>query len=154
MPNDVSFFVGELEDQKSEWKLMADHEAAMECRDLEDKLRRGIGLFSMIRLSDESWSKKVQDGSAKFSPPIALSINAAYKWWLTPCEEILSQVEKTQRQFKVDNAEHFGDCVRLAKKLAAIDVEGVIESIEQAQKGQTELLTDEVWGELLNQNNS
>ena len=79
MADQMSFVAEQLEEEKEGWK--SDHDAAMECRDLEDLLRRGIGLFYWLRLADESWSKKVQGGTVPFDAARAKSIYKQYKWW-------------------------------------------------------------------------
>jgi hypothetical protein len=54
-------------------------------------------------------------------------------------------LEHKERQFKVEGAEIFRDCIRLATRLANTDVEALIQSAAEADSGQSELLTDEVW---------
>lgn len=140
----TEFFAEQIEDQREAWK--ADHEEAMECRDLEDLIRRGLGLFHVVRLADESWSRKVQSGAAKFNPKFARDINSAYKWWLEPCDEVLAEIQRVERSFPVEGAGEFLRCYRLAKNLASIDADELVESMAQIERGEAEELTEEDWG--------
>jgi hypothetical protein len=141
MNND--FVIGEFEEQKEAWK--ADHDEAMACYDLEETIRRGIALFGMIRLADESWSKKVQSGSAKFDADRLRTIKNQYEWWLAPCSGILETLAKAEASFsQVENAAYFRGCVTLARKLVFVDVEGLIEAAGQIARGEVEPYDGEV----------
>jgi hypothetical protein len=140
----TEFFAEHLEDQREAWK--ADHDKAMECRDLEDLIRRGLGLFHIIRLADESWSRKVQAGTQKFNADAARGINAAYKWWLEPCDDVLKAIRQMELSLPVEGAGEFLRCYRLAKNLAGIAVDDLIESVEQVTRGEAVELTEEDWG--------
>lgn len=152
MPNEVDFFVEELAGEREAWK--SDHDAAMDCRDLEDLVRRGLGFYYMIRISDESWSRKVQSGQVGFDPDRARKIHAAYKWWLEPCADLIAAIQEVEASYTVDGAEEFRKCVRRARMIVRLDVESLVESMKQLQDGDVQPLTEEVWGALPGQSNT
>jgi hypothetical protein len=153
MPNDTSFLTSEVADGREAWQR--DHDAAMTCREVEDLIQLGLGLFHMIRLGDHLWSKKVQSGASQFDPARAQHIHNEYVRWLNPTEDLLGLIGDMEKKlFEVDNADQFRNAVRLARKLALVDVEDLIESVAQADAGLAEPLTDEVWGEVSGQANA
>jgi hypothetical protein len=144
MSNQISFFMGEIQEQQEAWKV--EHEQLKtNCWVLEDLLRRGIGLFQIISMGDVSWSRKVQSNSIAFDPEMAKKFHEAYTWWLLPCEAILSDLAKSEVKYKVEGAEQFRDCIRLAKRSAAIDIERLIESMNQKRVGEVVTVNEVFW---------
>jgi hypothetical protein len=150
MPTDVTFLIDELGDQKESWKI--DHDELKGCWELEDLLRRGIGWFHLIRMADDSWSKKVQRGSVEFDAKIARRLHGWYRWWLLPCDRVLAELEKHELKYKVEGAEQFRDCIRLANRSASIDVEHLIESVSQEKAGRAVPLTEGLWDAIIGDN--
>lgn len=146
MTSATSFFVRQLERERETWKV--DHDAAMRCRDLESLLRKGVMFFYAIRTADESWSEQVQDGKVKYSAQHVRDIRSAYEWWLKPCEAVNAMIQRMEQHFKVEEAEAFRTCWRLARNLVSIDIDRLIESTEQAIRGEVAELTEEDWGGL------
>lgn len=145
MPHEVNAFLEELtEDRDEAWK--PEHNAAMNCRDLEDTLQRGLGWFYIIRLGDESWSKKVQSGETAFDADRVASIRSAYEWWLKPCDQILQRIQEVEREYEVVNAAEFRRAFLRARRLVSFNLAELLESASQWTRGEVRELTEEVWG--------
>lgn len=135
---DVEFLAEQIEDFGESWK--ADHEEAMQCRDLEKALGGGIGLFHCIRLADQVWSEQVQDGKIEFDAKIAKMLRNYYEFWLAPVDRILSAVQKFEANYEVEGAEEFRRCIRHARRVIHIPLSEIV-STEKATP-----LTEEDWG--------
>lgn len=82
--------------------------AAMKCRDLEDWLYVGNGIFDAITAFDEKHQFRVLSGEIEYDPAHNELIKSAYKWWLGPCEVLSTEINSLRAQgFLVDNSEAF-----------------------------------------------
>lgn len=147
MATDTSLLVNAFNDSKESWKK--DHEELKYCWALEDKIEQGLGIFHMIRMADVQWSKDVQSKKTEFNPEVVRCIHHQYAWWLEPCDQIVSALSAVQKSFKVEKAEAFLDCIRIANRRASVNVERLIESVGQKGRGETVRMTEELWHELI-----
>ena len=123
--------VDQIEKDREAWTV--EHRTATACRDVEDLIDRGVGHFWVIRLADEAWTSRVQDGREAFDADVARGYRANDLWWLAPCVGILTRLDELERKYKVDGAEMFRDCVRTATRLVSFDLEELIASIGEAE---------------------
>ena len=132
MSRDTTMFMADqIERDREVWKV--EPRTDMARRDVEDLINRGLGHFWVIRLADETWTARVQDGREVFDAEVARGYTADYLWWLAPCDGILARLDELERKVKVDRAEAFRDCVRMAKRLVSFDVEELIASVGEAE---------------------
>jgi hypothetical protein len=104
------------------WKM--DYKAAMKCRDLEDWLYVGNGIFDAITSFDEKHQSRVFKGEIEFDPDHAELIKQAYSWWLGPCEELCAKIKLMHDQhFEVNNSAQFLSNCREAKGILTPDGE-------------------------------
>lgn len=104
------------------WK--PDYEAAMDCRDVEDWLYVGNGIFDAINSFDEKHQLRVMRGELEFDNTHNEKIREAYRWWLTPCEALATRIESLRKSgFNVDHAEQFLSNCREAKGILTDDAE-------------------------------
>jgi hypothetical protein len=147
------FYTEGLLGARASWKSGGEHPSA-NLKALESRINRGIGLFITIRIADEEWSKKVQQGKAEFDPSRVRAFHKEYKRWLEPCEELLSLIEKTERAVALENASMFRLCWRFANRLAAVDTESLIHSYSEAENGKAVDLTEELLSGIWEHDNS
>jgi thiol-disulfide isomerase/thioredoxin len=154
MPTDTSLVVDGYQESKDSWKK--DHERLKtDCWALEDKIAQGLNYYHGIRMADLSWSRAVgMSGGAKFDPAIARLLHAEYTSWLKPCDEIIDALSEVQKNYKVEQAEAFLDAARLARRRAAVDIERLIASVEERNRGEAVPLDEGKWDELLADNNA
>lgn len=147
MATDTTLLIDAFNDSKESWKK--DHEELKYCWALEDKIREGLGLFHTIQMSDVRWSKAVQSGKTHFDAGVARALHECYVWWLGPCDQVLGALSAIQKLYKVEQAEAFVDCVRIATKRASVDIEQLIRSVEQKNRGEMVTITEEIWNEIV-----
>ena len=124
----------QLNQEQEAWK--SQHGEAMECRDFEDLLRRGLTYYNMIRFADEAWSRKVQGGRLPFKKAKLTEIHRLYEWWFKPCDAIMSRLQKMEKGFRIDGAEEFRDACRFVRSILGFKVDEVAESMMQVAKGE------------------
>lgn len=126
----IEFLVEQLRNEQDAWQK--DHEAAMGCRDVEDVVRRGNALFFLIRMADETWSRKVQCGAENLDPVKVREIHKSYEWWIAPAAEVLKAIQKAEEQYEVEGAQEFRRCLRRAKRILEVNVDDLIGSFVEA----------------------
>lgn len=120
----------QVESYDDEWKK--DHETAMKCRDLEDRLRVGMGLYRFFRGTDELWSRSVQAGREEFDADFVREVHSAYQWWLRPCDAMLDAINRIEKQgYAVEGADEFRQAVLTIKRAVNIDLDGFIEAFRK-----------------------
>lgn len=128
LPN--SLIVAYLADAEEVWKQ--DHQAAMQCRELETVLAKGLHIFTIIRSSDENWSKKVCGGAAVFDAHQVREIRKMYEWWLGPCDGLLDQIARMEAMlYAVEHAAEFRKSVSFARSVTQTPIEDLLEGLAQ-----------------------
>lgn len=133
------------EQSRESWKQP--HERAMACRDLEKLLAGGLQYFRAIRSFDEGWSMRVQANPSKFNADIAKQLRAHYEKWFQPCDKVLDEVERMEREFPVDGAEEFRKARLLVKSILRVSVDRLISAMDEVNSGKCSSL-DEAINEL------
>ncbi|MBV9123734.1 MAG: hypothetical protein JO112_10290 [Planctomycetes bacterium] len=107
----------QLEVYEDSWKM--DHEAAMGCRDWEDAIAVGIGLFGMLREREQAWRDQVFRGTVPFLQEDNLDHQGRFADWLDTTREVLAQnlPELEQRFGTVAGASQLHACAELAGKI-------------------------------------
>jgi hypothetical protein len=113
-------------EEDEQWK--PDHNDAMACRDLEDTLRCGNGLYdSICKIAEHRWLE-AQD------PDDFREIEEYFTWWLKPCDRIMAKIAELEREFKdgVEGANQFRRNCEQAKEefLPKIRYEARVASVE------------------------
>jgi hypothetical protein len=122
-------FLKDIETDGGEaWK--PDHKTAMQCRDLEDFLKKAINKFNLIRSADEEWSRRVEAGSATFDPAFAKELHRLYEWWMDLYESGLDGIALFEkRRYPVEGANEFRDAFFTATSILRTPVEMIIEAM-------------------------
>jgi hypothetical protein len=147
MTTEYTDFVAEqFEQDKEAWK--ADHDEAMECYKLQDRLRAGLRFFNFIRYSDESWSRRVQLGETTFDEKSIRAIHDLYQLWLLPVDSVRAAIQHFEDQgFKVSGANEFREAIETVRSVTHWTADEIIRATGQIQRGETRTL-EEVLGEL------
>lgn len=117
--------------------LMADHQAAMECRDCEDFLQLGISSYEWLAKSEQTLREASYGGQIEFTPELRDLIDSLYVIWQTPCSKAESLIQQTQsRGFRLDNLDRF-------REVCAI-VDEEIQTREWQKLGRDARAADEV----------
>jgi hypothetical protein len=126
----TEFFVEQFQEDQEAWK--PDHVQAMECYEIQDKLRPGLRTFRMIRDADDIWSRKVQSGAVPFDPGRARLIRSMYEWWIRPCDGLLSQIEKLEKaDFVVEGAEELRKARQFARAVLRMPIDDIIHGMSE-----------------------
>lgn len=92
-------------------EVLREHHAAMDCRDCEDFLDRGIHAFHALIRADQFLRLAVAEGSLKYNPAIEHALEDLFRAWLGPCDRAQRWVDSLQQQgFEVSNVEAFKQC--------------------------------------------
>jgi hypothetical protein len=111
MPHSAKFdpglaFLAAYADAPRSWKR--DHDAALQCRDLEDTLAVGNWLFGALSRIDDGWHGEVFEGRIPYDPEEEAQIRSFYRGWLKPCEQMLTKIAEFEAQgFEVSGASEF-----------------------------------------------
>lgn len=89
-------------------ELMQNHAEAMECRDCEDFLAKGIDAFKWLRNAEDTMREADYQGVFEFSEPIQQALDALYEMWLVPCRFADTWIESiAARGYVPDNLKKF-----------------------------------------------
>ena len=124
-----------LNDQvKSEEIWKPDHERAMECVALQDKIKVGLSLFGLFAGVDDLWSRRVQSGTEEFSEEMASRLHTAFDWWIKPCEEVFAAVAIFEHEgFRVDATSDLRTAYVKAKGILKTNFPELIEGMKKAR---------------------
>ena len=107
----------------------------MACRDLEEAIAVGLGLFQLIHEANKRWADDVQAGKAAFSWQSAGQFVAAYRWWLDGAQPVLRAIAQCEnRGSDVEQGQRFRDVYREVS-LLPLDVQRAQASDAAADKG-------------------
>lgn len=91
--------------------VIRDHHDAMECRDCEDFLERGIHAFESLIRADQFFRLAVAEGSLEYDPVIEDALEKLFRVWLDPCDRAYKWVDSLhQRGLEIDNLDTFKRC--------------------------------------------
>ena len=107
----------------------------MACRDLEEAIAVGLGLFELIHDANKRWADAVRDGKAVFSWQSAEQFAAAYRWWLDGAQPVLGAIGQCEKRgLDVEQGRKFRDVYREVS-LLPLDVQRAQASDAAAEKG-------------------
>ena len=96
--------------------LMKRHAEAMECRDCEDFLRKGIETHNLLRSVEKVVRESDCEGISEFSPEAQDELDALYVSWLKPCEFAeLWIASLRERGYTPDNLDEFRKACVIAR---------------------------------------
>jgi hypothetical protein len=99
--------------------LMRRHAEAMECRDCEDYLKRGIEALCWLRKAEDMLREADAQGICPLSPELRQSINVLYSAWLRPCADADKWIEDLGvRGYVPDNIGEFRGACEEAEEIA------------------------------------
>jgi hypothetical protein len=88
--------------------LMKRHEDAMECRDCEDFLKKGIAASKFLRMTDDIFREADAKGLASYDDEIRNAVQSLYVAWFNPIESVENWVQYlAARDYVPDNLEEF-----------------------------------------------
>jgi hypothetical protein len=88
--------------------LMRQHAEAMECRDCEVFLQRGIDANKWLRCAEESMREADKEGIFTFSQEIQDTLDALYLAWINPCEFAERWIQSlAERGYQPENRDDF-----------------------------------------------
>jgi hypothetical protein len=97
---------------------MQDHQAAMECRDVEDTIAVGISVFQLLVQRQDSWRERVFRGTEEFSEEQNQFVLSLFRLWLRITDEVLTALPPLEEQFgSVERVGELRECASQARKL-------------------------------------
>jgi len=124
-------------DATEAWK--PDHNLAIQCFKIEEMLRKGMQIFRGIREQDESWSRKVQDGTSGFDEARARHFRARYEAWYAPCDQVLDFIDFCEKNYRViEGSNEFTRARLLVRELLAMKIDDVVRSMQLVAAGEYE----------------
>lgn len=129
MPDTKDFLLSRFSEDAEAWKV--DHDSAMVCRDLEAHVRVGLRAYRAIRDYDDAWSRKVQQGTVPFDAENAKGIDAAYRWWLQPCDSTFKAIALMEQYAEVEGADELRKAHRTVLRILRTPVEEIISAMEE-----------------------
>ncbi len=87
---------------------LADHQQAMACLDLEEKIALGSFLFELITKVDERYRLQVLQGQEEYREEFSRSVLELYRQWSSPCRKALEEIAAMENSgFVLRGAETF-----------------------------------------------
>ena len=127
--NEIRFLKSQTESEEL-WK--ADHDSAMRCTALEEKIKAGLSFFGLINGLDALWSRRVQAGRYKFDAKIARDLYAFYQWWLAPCEHVFEAIATMEKEgYQVTGAVELRKAFSTARQILRTNIDEVISGMEK-----------------------
>ena len=90
--------------------VMRDHRCAMRCLDLEDKIRRGLRLFDLIKRIDAMVADDILSGECEKDEAgkARMFVESLFRNWLRPCDAVSTEAKKLKKDgYEVEGAERF-----------------------------------------------
>jgi hypothetical protein len=115
------------------WK--ANHDAAIRCFEVEDRIALGILAYQVVTYVDAAWQERVAEGKLRFEEENDRRIGKLYRTWVEISERNLAAVEELIRDgFEVKGADEFLARLEEARSLLeSRDLESEMRPIEKIQ---------------------
>lgn len=102
------------------WKV--EHDARMECFQIEDAITAGNALFALVSEYDFQWHERVMSGVWPYSEASERPPEALYRLWLGAAERVLERAEtRTREGHAIKGLEEYRDNVREARGVLTPD---------------------------------
>lgn len=111
-----------VEAEAEGWKK--DHRDAMACRNLEQMIRLGVGLYDGLELADEMLRVDAARGKFTYTDEVGSAFDKLFRWWLDPCHLIEAEIAKLEsKQYTVELASDFRERCARARSVVAESAE-------------------------------
>lgn len=88
--------------------VIAEHQQAMECYELEDLLRVGVQLYDHFVWLDEQWRLRMARGETAYSEEVDQALTQLFDWWGQPCSQVEAHITRMEELgFQVTGADEF-----------------------------------------------
>jgi hypothetical protein len=122
-------------------RALVEHHDAMECRDCEEFLQKGIDAYKWLSRAEEAFLQADADGVIELTDEIEQSVKKLYEGWQQPCtfaEKWIATL--TQRDYCIDNLPEFRHCCSLVRDWLDRDAWH-----RSAKRARDERLAEEPW---------
>jgi len=104
-------------------QLMIDHQWAMACRELEEVIQLGLGLFKMAEQIDARWRDGIRRSDAGFSLEQGRELKIAFDQMLESRMKVLGLIETFEKEgYQVDGATQLSNTAPLPFEDRVLDV--------------------------------
>jgi hypothetical protein len=111
------------------------HDVAMGCRDLEEAVQTGLGLYVLIDAANRRVADAARAGVMEFDWETAEHFAAAYRWWLDGARPLIEAVKEYEcNGFEVERAAEFRETFR-AVSLLPLETESIRRNVEALESG-------------------
>jgi hypothetical protein len=129
----IEFYSNQAERAEDLWQ--ADHEAAMQCCDVEDLIELGLAMLNSIRRRNQSWDNSIRESKEAFSWDDSERFATAFQLWTLATRRILRLAQYFESKgFEVRGAAMLGDAFRHVS-LLSFDVKRLRASFESLEQG-------------------
>jgi hypothetical protein len=136
----LSLYQKQAEDEQ--WK--GDHEDAMKCRDLEEFISIGLGLFNSMKERAYAVQDAIARGSLGYDPDISQAFIDGYKQWMRPCATVERAIRAFEsRGYQVDKADEFRGAVEEIT-LHDFDIDAMIKAKRDIREGRGKPLAEAI----------
>lgn len=113
-----------------------EHQEAMECRDVEEHIAKGVVAYHRIHEADAAWSKAVKLGAIDFDEADATFIGELYRNWMSVADRAIAQVERFEAMgYDVSGAVEFREARQRVLCALSIPLDRVIRSLNRKNVG-------------------
>lgn len=99
-------------------RLMQRHAEAMECRDCEEFLKKGMDAFKWLRCAEETMREADYEGLYEMTAEVRSALDRLSAAWLTPCEFAETWISSlAERGYAPDNLKEFRETCEEAEDL-------------------------------------
>lgn len=131
MNNEIQFLQDNVQSEEV-WKT--DHDRAMKCTELEEKIKVGLSYFGLINGMDNLWSRKVQARTIPFKAEFADALHELYNWWISPCSDVFAAIAQFENEgYKVDGSTELRKAFQTVKQTLRTDVKEVIAGLQRVR---------------------
>jgi hypothetical protein len=111
---------------------MRDHEEAMSCLDLEEKLVWGMTVFRTMNRIEAGLLERISEGHDGLTASKLADIDACYRLWLDVSEDYLAVAQRLlAREYEVNGLDEFRATVEEARAMVGNNaLEGTLPSLE------------------------
>ncbi|QDT67078.1 hypothetical protein [Calycomorphotria hydatis] len=124
LQNSAMDFANDVE----QWQV--DHELAMICYDVEEKLAVGLCIYGIVNDLDEAYRLAVAEGELEYLESFDETMLTIFGWWLRPCDKLIREINYLQdKGHTIERADEFITATR--------EVRGILTPDDQFFTGKT-----------------
>ncbi len=97
-----------------------DHDDAIACRNVEQMIRLGVGLYDGLESADEKLRLDAARGKFVYTDEVDRAFGKLFRWWLDPCHLVEAEISALEaKSYTVELASAFRErCARARSVLA------------------------------------